>query len=259
LVDAAEIAVQKGETSDVIGYRFPPLSPSASLRWPIIKRRLRAIAPSSIIEAGSGMGAMACRLASAYEYRGYEPDPASFGVAEIRLHELGRGRVINDAVPASPDRQFDLLVAFEVLEHLHDDHDVLASWSNWVKPGGHIMVSVPADPDRFDDCDRLVGHVRRYTRDSLRDLIESTGHGVVSIDTWGMPAGYLLEWVRNARARHAVGDVGVGTPGSGRLNQPKGSLGTLMGIAIRPFGILQAPFRGTDLGVGFVAVASVSE
>lgn len=244
----------------MIGYRFPPLSPSASLRWPIINRWLRTIGPSSIIEAGSGMGAMACRLASAYEYRGYEPDPVSFGVAKNRLHELGRGRVINDVLPASPDRQFDLLVAFEVLEHLHDDHDVLATWSSWVKPGGHIMVSVPADPDRFDYCDRLVGHVRRYTRNSLGDLIESAGHDVVSIETWGMPAGYVLEWVRNARARRVGGAARVvGTPGSGRLNQPNGSLGILMGLAIRPFRILQAPFRGTDRGVGFVAVASVRD
>lgn len=201
---------------------------------------------------------MACRLTGAYEYRGYEPDPSSFGVAETRLHELGRGQVINDVVPEEPDRQFDMLVAFEVLEHLPNDREVLTSWSKWVKPGGHIMVSVPADPDRFDECDSLVGHLRRYTRGSLSDLIERAGLGVISIDSWGMPAGYLLEWVRNARARRADGNNEVGTPGSGRLNQPKGSMGTVIEVATRPFWILQAPFRGTDFGVGYVAVASVA-
>jgi len=205
------------------------------------------------------MGAMACRLASVYEYRGYEPDPRSFGVAETRLKELGRGRVINGIVPEIPDREFDLLVAFEVLEHLEDDHETLKSWSRWVRPGGHIMVSVPADPERFDACDRLVGHVRRYSRDSLRDLFENTGHRMIAIDTWGMPAGYLLEWVRNARARRVMGTAGVGTPGSGRLHQPKGSVGALVGMAARPFGVIQAPFRGTDLGVGYVAVAAVGD
>jgi len=205
------------------------------------------------------MGAMACRLASSHEYRGYEPDPVSFGVAESRIEKLARGRVINGVIPEIPDREFDLLVAFEVLEHLEDDHESLKSWSEWVKPGGHIMVSVPADPERFDACDRLVGHVRRYTRDSLGDLIENTGHRVIAIDTWGMPAGYLLEWVRNVRARRGEGTADVGTSGSGRLHQPKGPFGALVAMAARPFGVIQAPFRSTDLGVGYVAVAAVGD
>ena len=236
--------------------RFPPLSPSASLRLPLIDRWLRTLTPSSVIEAGCGMGAMAYRLASSYEYRGYEPDPVSFGVAETRLEELGRGRVLNGVVPEIPDREFDMLVAFEVLEHIEDDHGTLKTWSRWVRSGGHIMISVPADPDRFDACDRLVGHVRRYTRDTLGDLFQNAGHTVVAIDTWGMPAGYLLEWIRNARARRAMDTAEVGTPGSGRLHQPKRSL---VGMVARPFGVIQAPFRSTDLGVGYVAVAVVGD
>lgn len=200
---------------------------------------------------------MACRLANSYEYRGYEPDRASFGVAETRLRDLGRGQVINEVVPETPDRQFDMLVAFEVLEHLENDYETMTRWSQWVNPGGHIMVSVPADPDRFDSCDRLVGHVRRYTRNSLGDLLEGAGNEIVSIDTWGMPAGYLLEWVRNMRARRVVDSARVGTPGSGRLNQPLGFGGKLVGLATRPLSVLQTPFRGTDLGVGYVAVAVV--
>ena len=205
------------------------------------------------------MGAMACRLASSYHYRGYEPDPISFGVAESRLDELGRGHVLNGIVPQNPDREFDLLMALEVLEHIEDDAAALRSWSRWVRPGGHIMVSVPADPDRFDACDRLVGHVRRYTRESLGNLFHDEGHTIVAIDTWGMPAGYVLEWIRNTRARRMMDNANVGTPGSGRLHQPKGRLGALVGMAARPFGIIQAPFRSTDLGVGYVAVAAVGE
>lgn len=202
---------------------------------------------------------MAFRLASSYEYRGYEPDLASFGVAETRLRDLGRGQVINGVVPEIPDRRFDMLVAFEVLEHLENDREIMTRWSQWVDPGGHIMVSVPADPERFDACDRLVGHVRRYTRDSLGDVLESAGHRIVSIETWGMPVGYLLEWVRNMRARRVMDSARVGTPGSGRLNQPLGFGGRLIGLATRPCWVLQAPFRGTDLGVGYVAVASVGD
>lgn len=247
------------EGSDLVTNRFPPLSPSASLRLPLIDRWLRTLAPSSVIEAGCGMGSMACRLASSYEYRGYEPDPISFGVAETRLKELGRGRVLNGVVPEDPDREFDMLVAFEVLEHVEDDHGTLKSWSMWVRPGGHIMVSVPADPDRFDACDRLVGHVRRYTRDSLGDLFQDAGHRVLAIDAWGMPAGYLLEWIRNVRARRVWDTAEVGTSGSGRLHQPKGSFGALVGMAAWPLGVIQAPFRSTDLGVGYVAIATVGD
>ena len=190
--------------------RPPALSPSASLRLPLIENWLTRIAPSSVLEAGCGMGAMAWRFASRFDYRGYEPDPTSYGEAAARLARLGKGDVRNEPVPDEPDRSFDLLVAFEVLEHIEDDQATLRSWVRWLNPGGHVLISVPAHPDRFGPCDEMAGHCRRYERDSLATLLRSAGLEPLSIESWGMPLGYLLEAGRNLLARRRL-DKEVGT------------------------------------------------
>ncbi|HEU4915895.1 MAG TPA: class I SAM-dependent methyltransferase [Acidimicrobiia bacterium] len=233
--------------------RSPALSPSASLRLPSIERWLDRIEPTSVLEAGSGMGAMAFRLAGRFDYRGYEPDPTSFATASARLAELGRGEVRNEMVPLEPDRTFDLVVAFEVLEHIEDDRGTLAAWSRWLQPGGHVMISVPAHPERYGPCDEMAGHCRRYDRAGLAEVFRSAGLETLSIESWGMPLGYLLEAGRNVLARRRL-DGAVGTAGSGRFFQPPASLGRSVEILLRPAALLQKPFRGSERGIGYVAV-----
>jgi SAM-dependent methyltransferase len=205
------------------------------------------------------MGAMAVRLARSFDYRGYEPDPRSFHISKTRLQALGTGEVFNDYVPRVPDCQFDLLVAFEVLEHIEDDKETLKTWCRWVSPGGHVLLSVPAKPDRFGPTDRLVGHYRRYSRDGLASLMAAAGLEDITIQSWGMPVGYLLEAIRNRLARAHPDPDRVGTPGSGRLNQPPGFLGRVVEWSLWPLAALQKPFVRLDAGVGFIAAGAVTD
>ena len=87
---------------------------------------------------------------------GFEPDGGSFVVSEQRLHSIGRGVVHNRPLPTVPDRTYDVIVAFEVLEHMEDDGDALRTWYQWVKPGGFVLLSVPAHAGRFGSCDNAV-------------------------------------------------------------------------------------------------------
>ncbi len=238
----------------------PALSPSASLRLPLIAAHLRRLRPTSIVEVGCGQGAMAFRLARRFDYRGYEPDPISFAKARRHLDRLGRGTVLNAPLPDDPDRSFDLLVAFEVLEHLEDDLAALRSWSTWVRPGGGILLSTPAHPERFGPSDVAAGHYRRYTRPGLENVMAEAGLETQSIEIWGMPLGYLLEWGRHTylgRSTAAGGDKATSTAGSGRLLQPPAWLGAVVEVVVSPFTLLQHPFRGTDYGIGYVALATV--
>ena len=113
-----------------------------------------------------GQGGLAVRLASRFDYTGYEPDGESFRVAQRRLG--GRGMVINDFLPAEPDEVFDVVGAFEVLEHIEGDREALEAWRRWLTPGGQLMLSVPSHQDRFGPADLVVGHYRRYERDDLQ-------------------------------------------------------------------------------------------
>ena len=64
-----------------------------------------------------------------------------------------------------------------------DDAHTLAGWVEHVRPGGYVLVSVPADPHRFGPWDELVGHVRRYTIDDLTKLFQAAGLDTIDVRT----------------------------------------------------------------------------
>jgi SAM-dependent methyltransferase len=69
----------------------------------------------------------------------------------------------------------DAVVAVNVLEHVEDDEGFLREAYDAVVPGGHLLLFVPALPAIYGTLDRVFEHHRRYTRASLRRVIESAG------------------------------------------------------------------------------------
>lgn len=232
-----------------------PMSPNAWLRYDLVQELLGRIPEaSSFLEVGCGMGALAVRLVDRYEYVGYEPDAQSCQAARSRV--AGRGVIVNDILPATPTGLFDILGAFEVLEHLKDDRASLMAWREWIRPGGHVILSVPANPARFGAADIAVGHYRRYDATGLASLLEASGFDQVTVWSYGFPLGYALELARNllalwssAQAREAR------TAGSGRFYQPRQRFAWLTRLGTAPFRMVQRPFRCTSVGTGFVAMA----
>jgi SAM-dependent methyltransferase len=241
-----------------------PLTLSARLRAGIVLRLLGDLrGVRSFMEVGCGQGALASVLAGMYDYRGYEPDEPSFLVARRRLERRGRGLVVNTVPPEEPDRAFDAVGAFEVIEHLEDDGAALAAWSRWLRPGGHLLLSVPAHPERFGAADRYVGHFRRYTRAGLTELAADAGLREVRVISCGFPLGYLLEWGRNAilgaAERRAPEQTDARTSASGRTLQPADAWAPIVWAAALPFQVMQQPFARSDLGTGYVVLAQRAE
>jgi SAM-dependent methyltransferase len=180
--------------------QVPPLSPNASLRYDVIRRLLPA-GPAAVLEVGCGMGGVGARLAQRYRYVGLEPDPISYQVAARRIAAAGgTGEVRNtDLAGLRGDELFDLVCAFEVLEHIEDDETALKEWVARLKPGGQLLLSTPAYQDRFGPADTMAGHFRRYDPELMADRLAGAGLVDQRI-VLGMPLGYLLEAARNAIA-----------------------------------------------------------
>jgi SAM-dependent methyltransferase len=224
--------------------REPPLTPNAWLRWDVVERLLDGLDDvERVLEVGAGEGAVGARLARRYQYVGVEPDPVSRARARERV-----GTVL-DVVP---DDSFDLVCAFEVLEHVEDDRAELGMWRDRLRPGGWLLLSVPAHEKRFGAADRRVGHFRRYNSDRLAELLSETGFETSELVTYGFPLGYALEAGRHLLARRGEGE---GTAGSGRWLQPSDRLGWATRLGTAPFRLLQRPFARTRLGTGLVALA----
>ena len=233
----------------------PPLSWMANLRWPLIETALRPVSGNeSVLEIGCGQGAVGARLAARFSrYTGVEPDPESAAVARERVEPYS-GRIVSN-VAEYDGPSAGVLCAFEVLEHIEDDVDALRSWVRRAAPGALVVVSVPADPHRFTSTDTLVGHFRRYTDHSLRELLEDAGLEHVTLRRYGFPIAYVLEDVRNVIATRRFADAADNpiedrSHTSGRLLQPHRSWeGAARRLLTKPFRLWQemVPGRGPCL------------
>jgi SAM-dependent methyltransferase len=236
------------------------MSPAGLLRMDLVRRLIDDFDPRSIIEVGPGMGAAAWYLSHGREYVGYEPDSSSAEVATTRLAGHPRATVINTPLPMPPTRTYEALAAFEVLEHIEDDRVALGQWREWVVPGGRIFLSVPAKESRFGPIDSAVGHFRRYDKADLIRLMGESGFSQVDVLSYGMPLGYLLEWVRNKvlvrRLSHEE-DVQARSHRSGRSFQPR-TAGDLVRGLVYPFVVVQRPFVTSDWGIGWIATGVAS-
>jgi SAM-dependent methyltransferase len=84
------------------------------------------------------------------------------------------------------DRSVDLVVAFDVLEHIDDDRAALIEVRRILKPGGWMFAAAPADMDLWSEHDRAVGHERRYDDGQLEALTTDAGLMVRSSRAWNV-------------------------------------------------------------------------
>jgi SAM-dependent methyltransferase len=143
------------------------------------RRMLRALlarvelpASARVLDAGCGSGRTLDDLARYGEPHGMELNPAGLEAARTRGHDVREGRV--EAIPFE-NASFDLVTCLDVIEHTDDDVAALRELRRVTRPGGRLVVSVPAHPWLWSRHDEVNGHRRRYTRRSLRRAAEAAG------------------------------------------------------------------------------------
>jgi SAM-dependent methyltransferase len=147
----------------------------------LIEWALRTYFPQaeSFFELGCGTGVVLAALrAERPELRlaGGEPFAAGLEVARSRLPDVPLYRLDGRRLPFA--EEFDVVGAFDVLEHVDEDDEVLAQMHQAVRPGGGILVSVPQHPWLWSAVDEYSLHRRRYTAAQLVERVEAAGFEV---------------------------------------------------------------------------------
>lgn len=243
-------------------------TPMYLLREDCLLRQVGDWPRGSFLEIGAGTG----RLTREFLDRGFNGTCYDLGddnrdILRRNLNDYGDQVRVVDAIAGLPSASFDYVFAFEVLEHIEDDADALTQWTRFLKPGGRLLLSVPAHMAKFSAEDRAVGHIRRYEKDELSGLIENAGFTDVDIKAYGFPLAIVTrrgnQWLSRRRGDDRQSDEdaealsirsGVErTPASVRVAR------ILNRRTITPFLWMQRAFFDRDLGDGYIATATKTE
>jgi SAM-dependent methyltransferase len=115
------------------------------------------------------------------------------GVARGRKIPVIRADAI--ALPVA-DEVLDLVVAFDVLEHIEDDKTAAHEIARVLRPGGAALIAVPCDMNLWSEHDTAVGHVRRYDRDGLVNVLSSAGLRINDLRSWNVLLRPVAAWRR---------------------------------------------------------------
>jgi SAM-dependent methyltransferase len=96
--------------------------------------------------------------------------------------------------------EYDLVTAFDVLEHIDEDHAAAAEICRVLRPGGTAFISVPCDMALWSAHDEACGHLRRYTRVELTELAEKAGLVVDRVWSWNVLLRPVVKWRRRSLA-----------------------------------------------------------
>jgi SAM-dependent methyltransferase len=159
----------------------------------------------SLLEVGCGTGFVLSALREALpEARlvGSELYEEGLVVARRRLEGVELVRL--DAREMPFEAEFDVVGAFDVLEHVEDDGAALAGMRRALRPGGGLVLLVPQHPRLWSEMDVVAHHVRRYTRRGLAAAVERARFDVVEASSFVsalLPAMVLNRGVRRALRR----------------------------------------------------------
>ncbi len=171
-------------------------APRYLLRRDRIRRMIARVQPGRLLEVGPGAGALLVEFTRAgFVCDALEQSASARQLASAFLARFGAAVPMHQNPQEQWSEGFDLVCAFDVLEHIEEDGAALAQWRSWLKPGGVLLLSVPAHVQQWNARDIWAGHYRRYERGNLIALLEQSGFSVELFECYGFPLANLTEVV----------------------------------------------------------------
>jgi len=157
---------------------------------------------NDVLEVGAGIGETTHSLCDGNQKSWLCVEPDSELTKEIyKKKETGYLpsfiEVITDTIDGiDSNRKFDAIIYIDVIEHIEKDAEELQKASFFLKPGGHLIVLVPAHNYLFSEFDKSIGHFRRYNKKMLQDAApkELKQIDLRYLDSMGLFASLANKW-----------------------------------------------------------------
>lgn len=162
-------------------------------RW--IVARLAPYLGKKVAEVGAGIGSITRVMLEQPIERlvAFEPSSNMFPQLAAAVRSEPRASAVHGLFGAGQAGQgFDSVAYINVLEHVEHEREELAAAHAALRPGGHLLVFVPALAWLFSNFDREVGHFRRYSKDGLERVVAHAGFEVVESRYFDMAG--ILPW-----------------------------------------------------------------
>jgi len=169
---------------------------------------------SAILEIGCSGGPLLRQLRGGGYVNVTGIDISPEAIALCRQRNLGNVRVMDAQQPDFPPASFEVITASDVLEHLADPPRALAAWRQLLRPGGTVIVFVPAFSFLWSGHDEVNHHFHRYRAGELSSLLRAAGFEIQRQGYWNFclfPPTALLRLAKRlapgASKKPPVGDI----------------------------------------------------
>jgi 2-polyprenyl-3-methyl-5-hydroxy-6-metoxy-1,4-benzoquinol methylase len=161
-----------------------------------------------VLEIGSGTGLMTKYLAGKTQVTATDIDEDYVELLgrtfahnpNVEVRHLDLATLATDGIPK---QTFDTVVCSNVLEHIEDDGAALNSIRDVLRPGGRVVLIIPAVKSIYGEIDRAIHHYRRYSREEIETKLRTAGLDVEHLSYFnmlGIPGWWLNAVVLRRRA-----------------------------------------------------------
>jgi SAM-dependent methyltransferase len=184
------------------GRTFSPAMESAKNYTQWVLRQFEGGFGRNILEVGIGHGGYGDYVPASASYCGLDIDPQNVADARERYPSRSfiEGDVTSDEFLRLEAKGFDTVLCCNVLEHIEDDRRAVRNMLRVLVAGGRLLLLVPALPALFNDLDRIAGHQRRYTKETLTAAIDPALGRVTRLAYFNSVG--ALGWLANSFVRH---------------------------------------------------------
>ena len=151
-----------------------------------VKQKLVAFTNKKVFEIGCGSGTVINQLRSNFDVESDGCDLNDFALKKIRIGENSIYCYNIYDQNENLKEGYDVIILFDVIEHIDDDIDFVNNCLFHLKPGGKCIINVPAYMHLFSKYDQAVGHVRRYSKEMVKSKFKQINGENLHMQYWGV-------------------------------------------------------------------------